>query len=402
MGRIKRVIHDLSLRKSFVLYMLMFLLLAAGLSSVTINLAGYVRNQVNLSYQDTENQYTLSSSRGNITVFLSDAEYTQKDKTVINICTYIEIWSIPFFFGLCIISSSLLFYRNKLKKPIELLGEASEKIASNDLDFHISYDSKDEMGQLCASFETMRGALEESSRAVWRTIEERKRLNAAFSHDLRNPLTVLRGYADFLKNYLPQGKVNEEKLMSTVSTMSVHIARLENYVRTMNEVQKLEDIAAEPQEIETRILLEQLQTDAEMLVKDSGIKLAFVNDVKEPVLNLDESFVTRVWENLIENAKRYAKSRITVRYQYSAGEFRIIISDDGNGFSDEDLEHVTKPYYRNKAESGEMHFGLGLYICRVLCEKHGGSIFTGNGENGGAKVTASFRQTEKNSILIEN
>jgi signal transduction histidine kinase len=296
MGRIKRLINNLSLKKSFVLYMLMFLLLAAGLSSITVNLAGHVRNQINLSYTDTVNQYTLSNSRGNVTVFLSDMEYTQKDKTIINICTYIEIWSIPFFFGLCIISSSLLFYRNKLKRPIELLGEASEKIASNDLDFHISYDSEDEMGKLCASFETMRRALEESSRAMWRTMEERKRLNAAFSHDLRTPLTVLRGYADFLKNYLPQGKVNEEKLISTVSTMSVHIARLEDYVRMMSEVQKLEDIKADLQEIETGLLFEQLRKTTEMLAANSGMEIDFINDVKETIIHLDGSIVTRVYE----------------------------------------------------------------------------------------------------------
>lgn len=390
MGRIKRLINNLSLKKSFVLYMLMFLLLVAGLSSITVNLAGHVRNQINLSYTDTVNQYTLSNSRGNVTVFLSDMEYTQKDKTIINICTYIEIWSIPFFFGLCIISSSLLFYRNKLKRPIELLGEASEKIASNDLDFHISYDSEDEMGKLCASFETMRRALEESSRAMWRTMEERKRLNAAFSHDLRTPLTVLRGYADFLKNYLPQGKVNEEKLISTVSTMSVHIARLEDYVRMMSEVQKLEDIKADLQEIETGLLFEQLRKTTEMLAANSGMEIDFINDVKETIIHLDGSIVTRVYENLVENAIRYAKSRITVRYQYLSGEFRIIVSDDGKGFSDEDLGSATKPYYRNKTGADELHFGLGLYICKVLCEKHGGNISAGNEKNGGAKVTASF------------
>ncbi len=390
MGRIKRVLHNLSLKKSFVLFMLIFLLLAAGLSSVTINLASHMKNQISLSYADPENQYTLNNSRGNITVLLSDADYTQKDKTVINICTYIEIWSIPIYFGLCVVLSSLLFYHNKLKRPIELLGEASEKIASSDLDFHISYDSEDEMGKLCTSFETMREALEENNRAMWRTVEERKRLNAAFSHDLRTPLTVLRGYADFLKNYLPQGKVNEEKLMSTVSTMSVHIARLEDYARLMSEVQKLEDITAELQEIETGILFEQLQMTSEMLVKNSGIELVFINDVKETILHLDESIVTRVYENLIENAKRYAKSRITIWYSYSEGKFCIIVSDDGNGFSDEDLEQVTKPYYRDKTGAGELHFGLGLYICKVLCEKHGGNISAANDKDGGAKVTASF------------
>ena len=69
------------------------------------------------------------------------------------------------------------------------------KIAQNDLDFHVESPSSDEMGQLCQSFETMRASLEANSRALWDAVEERKRLNAAFSHDLRTPLTVLQGYS---------------------------------------------------------------------------------------------------------------------------------------------------------------------------------------------------------------
>ncbi len=390
MGWIKRGIHNLSIKKSFMLYMLIFLLLATALSSISVNLAGNIKTQINLSYASSENQYTLSNSTRKVVVVSASPDYIEKDKAIINICSYIETWSIPFFFGLCIVLSSLLFYHNKLKRPIELLSGASEKIASSDLDFHLFYDSKDEMGQLCASFETMRGALEENNRAMWRTAEERKRLNAAFSHDLRTPLTVLRGYADFLKNYLPQGKINEEKLMSTVSTMSDHIARLENYVRSMSEVQKLEDVAVELQDMETDIFFEQLQRTAELLVKNAEIKLNFVNEVQEPVMRLDISIVMRVYENLIANAVRYAKGKLSVRYQCSEGKLCMIVSDDGKGFTDEDLKQVTKPYYRNKADTGELHFGLGLYICKILCEKHGGNINIENDKNGGAKVTASF------------
>lgn len=102
------------------------------------------------------------------------------------------------------------------------------------------------MGDLCRTFERTRAQLEQNHRELWRAIEERKRLNAAFAHDLRTPLTVLRGYVDFLGRYVPQGKITEEKLLSTLSTMSHHITRLEQYVATMNEAQRLDDISAKP------------------------------------------------------------------------------------------------------------------------------------------------------------
>lgn len=391
MGRIRRAIRNLSLKKSFMLYMLMFLLLAAVLSSFTINLASNVKNQINRSYADAENKYTLTNGQGKfVVVASSDLNYTSKDNTIINICGYIETWSIPLFFGLCIILSSFLFYRNKLKRPIELLGKASEKIASNDLNFIISYDSKDEMGQLCASFETMRGALEENNKAMWRTMEERKRLNAAFSHDLRTPLTVLRGYTDFLKNYLPQGKISEEKLMSTISTMTGHISQLESYVSMMSEIQKLEDVAVVSQKIEPDVLLEQLNTTAQLLVSNSKIKLLFINEIEKELLHLDISIVMRVYQNLLANAVRYAKNTISIRYQFISGKLCIVVSDDGKGFTKEELKKADMPYYRDRVKTEDNHFGLGLYICKILCERHGGSILIENGKDGGAKVTASF------------
>ncbi len=66
---------------------------------------------------------------------------------------------------------------------------------------------------LCMAFDEMRQTLYENNREMWRSLEERKRLNSAFSHDLRTPLTVLRGYTDFLEKYIPSGKVSEQKLL---------------------------------------------------------------------------------------------------------------------------------------------------------------------------------------------
>lgn len=84
------------------------------------------------------------------------------------------------------------------------------KIAENNLDFKIIYDKEDELGKLCVSFEKMRQALQESNEEMWRQMEERKRLNAAFAHDLRTPLTVLKGQSELLRNMQP--KMTAEKV----------------------------------------------------------------------------------------------------------------------------------------------------------------------------------------------
>lgn len=396
MGRIKRILNNLSIKKTFMLYMFIFLLVATFFSSVAINISDRMRTNINLSYADSSSKIVF----GDGTVILgsrqADTVFSAKDYVMINVCDFVQMWSIPIFFGLCIMLSSLLFYRNKLKKPIDVLNGASEKIANNDLNFHVFYDSKDEMGQLCSSFEKMRTSLEENNHEMWRSMDERKRLNAAFSHDLRTPLTVLRGYSDFLKNYLPQGKVSEEKLNSTVSTMSAHIARMESYVRMMSEVQRLEDICISAGKVNVDSFLGQLKSTAEVLAQGQKLEIQFVNTITDKEINIDAEIVVRVFENLISNAVRYAESMVTIRCKSANGVLAIIISDDGKGFSDEDLKEATKPFYKSKANVSGLHFGLGLNICKILCEKHGGGILLENVENGGASVTAKFFCGTKN------
>lgn len=392
MDRIRQAIRNLSIKKTFMLYMLLFLLLATLLSSAGINVADGISSKIEASYMDKSRQFTLQNGKGELVIGTGqpDADYTPKDKAIVTACNIVQIWSIPLFFGLCIIASALLFYRNKLKKPIELLSGASEKIAGNDLDFKLSYDSRDEMGRLCASFETMRAALLENNRELWRTIEERKRLNAAFSHDFRTPLTVLRGYTDLLKSYVPQGKISEQKLLSTMSAMSGQIARLESYVQTMSEVQKLEDIEISLVPAPAASFVEQLQSSARVLTQNAGRNLDFLSEISKSEILMDLTVVQRVADNLLSNAARYAGDTVAVRCRYEREELSIAVKDDGPGFTAEDLKQAPKPYYRNKESSDGMHFGLGLFICKGLCEKHGGQLKLQNGAEGGACVTASF------------
>ena len=89
--------------------------------------------------------------------------------------------------------SGILYYHIKLKQPISTLRNGISRIRNHDLDFSMPVHSDDELGQLCTAFDTMREELLKSNQELWRQAEERKRLNAAFSHDLRNPITVLKG-----------------------------------------------------------------------------------------------------------------------------------------------------------------------------------------------------------------
>ena len=168
--------------------------------------------------------------------------YSEQDQMIDFLCGMLGFLCIPVFFIGGAIMSSALFYRNKLRQPLKLLNDAAARIAEDDLDFALQYDRMDEMGRLCMAFESMRASLAENNRKLWRSVEERKRLNAAFAHDLRTPLTVLKGYADMMIKFAPDENCPRGKLVATARTMSRHVLRIEGYVNSMSDIQRLEDL----------------------------------------------------------------------------------------------------------------------------------------------------------------
>ena len=129
---------------------------------------------------------------------------------------------------------------------------------------------EDEMGRLCTAFETMRKTLLENNRELWRQAEERKRLNAAFSHNLRNPITVLKGSIKLAKNSI-QGQVQTGQIQDHLIRIEDYIRRIECYIETMSSVQKLEEFPVERTKMEWESLLLQLRLSLIHILADTAI-----------------------------------------------------------------------------------------------------------------------------------
>lgn len=293
-----------------------------------------------------------------------------------------------------ILGLSYLFYNQKVKVPLEILKVATDEVGKNNLDFELYYDNKDEMGDLCRSFDVMRKQLLTNNLKTWDIIEEQKRLNAAFAHDLRTPLTVLRGYTDFLRQYVPEGKISEEKLVNTLTLMSDHINRLERYSNTMKEINSLEELQVNRYAIKVKQLVFNIDEVINVLQGKEGIHIKLVNGISEDkcTVLVDETILMEVFENLLSNALRYARSEVEVMISTSEGEQKLLLSiaDDGKGFSNTDFIMATKAYYTDVTGRSTDHYGIGLYICKLLLEKHQGEIILENRVRKGAIITAVF------------
>jgi signal transduction histidine kinase len=240
----------------------------------------------------------------------------------------------------------------------------------------------------------MRKQLIENNQKMWDMMEEQKRLNAAFAHDLRTPLTVLRGYTDLLNQYVPEGKISEDKLISTLSMISGHVDRLENYCNTMKEIYSIEELPVKKQPVDIIELENKFREFIEIMNGKNGIHIKFMNSVfdQPEEIFLDLLIVMEVFENLMSNALRYARKEIEVILSVSEDGEKLVLSvaDDGKGFTKNDLIMAVKPYYTDNKEYKSGHFGIGLYICRILCEKHRGHLTLENRLQSGAVVTAVF------------
>lgn len=293
-----RPVQNLSLRKSLVLYIVLFVMFALALSIMTASVCETVANKINEKYPNTGEKYYLTNEQGER---LGEGTYIYKELPVLNeqdeqllaILDLLPTVTPPIYSAFCIIAAALLFYKNKLKKPLAELRAASEKIANNDLDFSIDYDSNDELGQLCASFEIMRTTLADNFSKMWRQVEERKALNAAFAHDLRTPLTVLKGYNEMLQ------ASDNSQTRETAATMGKHISRMENYVSSMSNLRRMEDTQPDYKLIDLQPLVSSLYDSAKIVCTKNGKELILQNNIPILQLSLDSAFISQVCNNLI-------------------------------------------------------------------------------------------------------
>ena len=281
----------------------------------------------------------------------------------------------------------LLFYHLKIKKPLEALTDGAAHIIENDLDFSVEVQSQDELGQLCTAFETMRKVLLANHRELWRQTEERKRLNAAFSHNLRNPVTVLKGSVKLTKNLLEKDGGNRKQLMEHLMRMEAYTSRMEQYVETMSKVQKLEEIPVDPEPVKWDAFILELKNSLPFMGTDRTKEIRVISGEGSETLCIDRSILFQVIENMVSNALRFANKRVDVFCSVSEKKLLVSVTDDGCGFPEAMLVNGIQPFQKGNEEMG--HFGMGLYLCQLLCEKHGGSITIQNNPRG-ATVIAEF------------
>lgn len=295
----------------------------------------------------------------------------------------ISITVLPTLYAMLgILLCALWFYKHKLSNPIRKLEYAIGQIQKQNLDFNVISEGEDELEKVCSSFEKMRRTLYENNQSMWNMLEERKRLQESVAHDLRNPITIIQTYAEYLKLYLVKENSSEE-LDKIVENLQTAAKRMEQYTDSIRDISKLEELEIHPVLVDLAEVLPDMEEELSLLAKNKNKKFRSNMLDGEMRGNIDVSALYRILENLVTNASRYASE--TIQMDCTTGEDGIIIriSDDGPGFSKKVLSQK-KAYFTTNSEDG--HMGMGLSICRILCKKLGGKIELYNRKDGGAEA----------------
>ncbi|MDP2948607.1 MAG: ATP-binding protein [Chloroflexota bacterium] len=252
--------------------------------------------------------------------------------------------------------------------PVRRLAAATADIARGKLDTRIESPGNDELGQLSKSFNSMAAALQ-------RQEEERRAMIADIAHELRTPLSVLRGNLEAMLDGLLEP---EQEQLSVLHEQSAALSRLIDDLRTLSLAAEgqlqLHRHPADVGELARRVVAEM---EAGARERQIALCVEAPEGLPRPILDSDR--IGQVLRNLIDNALRHSAAGGSVRVNVRAAEERVIVSvaDAGAGVAPEELPHVFDRFYRAdssraRATGGS---GLGLAIVKQLVEAHGGQVW---------------------------
>ena len=289
----------------------------------------------------------------------------------------------------CLISTvtTTLIWAKKISKELNPLLETSEEIGKQNLDFQVKKSNIKEFNAILDSLEKMKVGLSESLRTNWREEEKKRNQISALSHDIKTPLSIIKGNSELL------GETNlTEDQESYLGYIRKNTNRIGKYIETLMLVNK----SNQANELNfTQIRAKEFVENIEKLAKEftSTYKLNILEDINydDDFLIVDLKNFERAFLNILSNAEEQSPKNSTIELLISSkGEkLQISILDQGHGFTGEDLLYATDQFYQgDKSRHSKENYGIGLFVAEQIINMHGGSLVLENRTDTiGAKVT---------------
>lgn len=303
----------------------------------------------------------------------------------------------PILFGLCllilVVTNGILTYfmSKSIIKPINRLKKAALSIKNGNLEHSITAVRKDEIGQLTEDFEDMRLQLKESFEIQKQYEENRKELIAHISHDLKTPITSIKGYIEGIRDGVADTPEKRARYIQTIYTKSVDMDHLIDELFLFSKL----DLGKAPFHFEVVDMKNYLEDYLEELSFDltkMNVEIDYQNKSNGSYLvTADREKFKRVLSNIVDNSLKYMDKdpkKLNITLASSSKAVEIVIADNGPGIPEESLPLIFNQFYRaeqsrNKLTGGS---GLGLSIARMIVEEHQGSIHIESKLTEGTKI----------------
>ncbi len=299
-------------------------------------------------------------------------------------------WFILMAFLLEILLLSRLYGR-KISHRLLPLQSATEKIREKDLTFEIQYSGIDEIDAALQSLNSMKTDLELSLEKQWKMEQTRKTQISALAHDLKTPITVIRGNAEMLCDT----ELTQEQKDYT-RYISKNVSQMEQYVQMLIDISKADTgYPLQLNKINLRVFLEDLYMQIKAIAAVKQIELEFEEKALPEFLCVDISLFQRAIINVVSNAVDYSPEQGTILFSTEGAYDKITftITDSGKGFSFEALNNATSQFYQGDlSRSSKAHYGLGLFIADSIVKQHDGTlIITNSPATGGGMVSLEMK-----------
>lgn len=284
---------------------------------------------------------------------------------------------IILIFTACMLSA---WIHTSLMKPIKNLQIAAQNIKDGNLDFTIEAAGNDEIGELCKDFEEMRQRLKESTEEKMHAEQESKTLISNIAHDLKTPITAVKGYAEGILDGVADTPEKKEKYLKTIYNKAIEMDTLINELTLYSKIDT-NRIPYNFAKINVSDYFNDCIEELGLDLETKNIGLAYFNYADEDtVIIADPEQLRRVINNIVGNSCKYLdkqKGLINIRIKDVGDFIQVEIEDNGRGIASRDLPYIFDRFYRTDASrnSATGGSGIGLSIVKKIVEDHGGKIW---------------------------
>lgn len=278
----------------------------------------------------------------------------------------------------------LYFVLKKLSNPLETLRKTTEKIEAGDFSARVTEKGNDEFTLVAKSFNLMLDKINEQMLSLEYEADRKQMLVDNMAHELRTPLTSIHGYAE----YLEKANTTEERRLIAAKYIMSESERLQKICAILLDGAFIRENKIEMSDVDLGAVIADVSQKLKMKAQDSDVEM--ICHTSPAAVKGNETLLSMLFYNLAENAIKACSAGGKVKI--SCFESQAVIEDNGKGMTEEQLLHITEPFYRtdksrSRAEGGA---GLGLALCKQIVNTHGAKMDFESKIGRGTKITVTF------------